>query len=62
MWGDQAVSCFTVSTLLCRALLCKAIHSSMQELTGERNPRPQIPAWVGHACISRACPTWKCKI
>ncbi|CAI9606662.1 unnamed protein product, partial [Staurois parvus] len=29
--------CFTVSTLLCMALLCRAIQSSVQELTGERS-------------------------
>ncbi|CAI9575130.1 unnamed protein product, partial [Staurois parvus] len=39
-----AVCCFTkcallvlpVSTLLCRAVLCTALQSSVQELTGER--------------------------
>ncbi|CAI9612044.1 unnamed protein product, partial [Staurois parvus] len=46
MWGDQRVNCvlcvccvlcFTVSTLLCMALLCRTIQSSVQELTGERS-------------------------
>ncbi|CAI9583038.1 unnamed protein product, partial [Staurois parvus] len=50
MWGDQRVNsvlcavsllglcvCFTVSTLLCMALLCRYIQSSVQELTGERS-------------------------
>ncbi|CAI9578811.1 unnamed protein product, partial [Staurois parvus] len=47
MWGNQRVNCvlfycelcvcFTVSTLLCMAVLCKAIQSSVQELTGERS-------------------------
>ncbi|CAI9623811.1 unnamed protein product, partial [Staurois parvus] len=27
------VLCFTVSTLLCTALLCRAVQSSVQELT-----------------------------
>ncbi|CAI9589350.1 unnamed protein product [Staurois parvus] len=29
--------CFTVSTLLCMAVLCRAIQSSVQELTVERS-------------------------
>ncbi|CAI9593541.1 unnamed protein product [Staurois parvus] len=39
MWGDQRVSCVSVlhcSTLLCMAVLCRVMHSSVQELTGER--------------------------
>ncbi|CAI9546621.1 unnamed protein product, partial [Staurois parvus] len=49
MWGNQRVNCVlcavllwamcvfsTVSTLLCMALLCRAMQSSVQELTGER--------------------------
>ncbi|CAI9576535.1 unnamed protein product, partial [Staurois parvus] len=40
MWGDQRVSCvlcvyFTISTLICMAVLCRAIQSSVQELTEE---------------------------
>ncbi|CAI9616739.1 unnamed protein product, partial [Staurois parvus] len=47
MLGDHRVNCavllcglcvlYTVSTLLCMALLCRAIQSSVQELTGERS-------------------------
>ncbi|CAI9615821.1 unnamed protein product, partial [Staurois parvus] len=47
MWADQRVNCvlfycggcvfFTVSTLHCMVLLCRAIQSSVQELTGERS-------------------------
>ncbi|CAI9617787.1 unnamed protein product, partial [Staurois parvus] len=47
MWGNQRVNCvlfyyvccvcFSVSTLLCMALPCRAIQSHMQELTGERS-------------------------
>ncbi|CAI9543845.1 unnamed protein product, partial [Staurois parvus] len=29
--------CFNVSTLLCMALICRAMQSSVQELTGERS-------------------------
>ncbi|CAI9556891.1 unnamed protein product, partial [Staurois parvus] len=48
-WGNQRVNsvlcaivhygmclCFTVSTLLCMVVLCTAMQSSVQELTGRR--------------------------
>ncbi|CAI9551615.1 unnamed protein product [Staurois parvus] len=61
MWGDQRVNCVlyecfplvncvlsTVNTLLCMALLCRAIQSSVQELTGERTvlfTYSSLPRW-----------------
>ncbi|CAI9599269.1 unnamed protein product, partial [Staurois parvus] len=61
MWVDQRVNCvlfycvvcvcFTVSTLLSMALLCKAMHSSVQKLTGEK-----------FVLFTYTLPTRKCKI
>ncbi|CAI9537647.1 unnamed protein product, partial [Staurois parvus] len=43
IWGNQRVNCvlcvcFTVSTLFCMALLCRAMQSSVPKLTNSSPP------------------------